>query len=109
MRMTAELPESDEARRKLTQPLGGVLYFLMALTAGIALIGLGSLAFGATDTSVLGVGRGPACVDAPLNGISVTGEGPTIMGSGREPATAPAAPCVCACSIRPRASARSRS
>ena len=80
MRTTAELPDSDEARRKLTQPLGGVLYFLMALTAGIALIALGSLAFGATDISILGVGRGPACVDAYLNGISMTGEGPTIIG-----------------------------
>jgi Protein of unknown function (DUF2975) len=80
VRMTAELPESDEARRKLTQPLGGVLYFLALLTTAIALIGLGSLAFGATDISILGVGRGPACVDAYLNGISMTGEGPTITG-----------------------------
>ena len=80
MPRTAELPESDEARRKLTQPLGGVLYFLAVLTVGIALIGLGSLAFGATDISILGVGRGPACVDAYLNGISMTGEGPTIIG-----------------------------
>jgi hypothetical protein len=80
VRMTAELPDSDEARRKLTQPLGGVLYFLAVLATGIALIGLGSLAFGATDISILGVGRGPACVDAYLNGISMTGEGPTIIG-----------------------------
>ena len=27
MRATAELPDTDEARRRLTQPLGGVLYF----------------------------------------------------------------------------------
>jgi hypothetical protein len=77
---TAELPDTDKARRKLTQPLGGVLYFLAVLVAGIMFIGLGSLAFGSQDMSILGVGRGPACVDTDLNGISMTGTDPTIVG-----------------------------
>lgn len=80
MRATQELPDSDEARRKLTQPLGGVLYFFAVFIAGIVLIGFGSLAFGAGNMSVFGIGRGSACVDAYLNGISLTGTGPTIIG-----------------------------
>ena len=80
MPTTEELPDTDEARRRLTQPLGGVLYFFAVLAAGLVFIGLGSLAFGSQDMSILGVGRGPACVDAYLNGISMTGTDPTIIG-----------------------------
>ena len=80
MGATAELPDTDEARRRLTQPLENVLYFFAVLVAGIVFIGLGSLAFGHQDMSILGVGRGPACVDVYTNGISMTGTDPTIIG-----------------------------
>jgi hypothetical protein len=80
MGATRDLPDSDQARRKLTQPLSGVLYFFAVFFAGIMLIGFGSLAFGANNTTIFGIGRGPVCVDAYLNGISLTGTGPTIIG-----------------------------
>lgn len=80
MRATQELPDSDEARSKLTQPLSGVLYFFAVFIGGIGLIGLGSLAFGANNMSIFGIGRGSACVDAYLNGIATQGTGLVITG-----------------------------
>jgi hypothetical protein len=80
MGATAELPDTDRARRRLTQPLGGLLYFFAVFVAGIVFIALGSLAFGSQDMSILGVGRGPACVDVYTNGVTMTSTDPTIVG-----------------------------
>ena len=70
MHGTGELPDSDEARRKLTQPLSGLIYVIAVLIGTLIAIGFTSLALGSGGITVLGVG-GPACVTASINGVSL--------------------------------------
>ena len=103
MRTTAELPDSDEARRKLTQPLGGVLYFFAMLISAIVLLVLVSLAFGSRDATILGIGRGPVCADAPLNGMPM--ESSTVL-VGLEPGATASTTSMSVCVQHPSAGQR---
>ena len=104
MPTTEELPDTDEARRRLTQPLGGVLYFFAMLITAFVLLGLVTVAFGSHNVQILGIGHGPACADVPLNGVPIEGSGPTIPGL-HPGATALAAP-TSVCVTHPSASQR---
>ena len=96
MPTTEELPDSDEARRRLTQPLGGVLYFFAMLVTAFVLLGLFALAFGSHSVTILGFGHGPACASVSLNGVPIEGSGPTIPGlrPGASALTVPSSVCV---------------
>ena len=96
MPTTEELPDSDEARRRLTQPLGGVLYFFAMLVTAFVLLGLVALAFGSHSVTILGFGHGPACASVSLNGVPIEGSGPTIPGlrPGASALTVPSSVCV---------------
>jgi hypothetical protein len=104
MRATAELPDTDMARRRLTQPLGGVLYLFAMLITAFVVLGLLAVAFGSHDVQILGIGHGPACADVPLGGVTIEGSGPTIPGlhPGATAAAVPTSVCV----TRPSASQR---
>jgi len=101
MRGTAELPDSDEARRKLTQPLSGLFSFIAVLLAGAAGAALLALALGAGGITVFGLGGGPACATAPINGVSVNST--TELSGIRPGATAGTGSTVSVCVQHPSA------
>jgi hypothetical protein len=101
MRGTAELPDSDQARHKLTQPLNGLFFFIAVLFAGATGAALLALAFGAGGITILGLGGGPACVTAPINGVSV--DSTTALSGIRPGATAGSGSTVTVCVQHPSA------
>jgi hypothetical protein len=75
-------PDLDTARaadanRKLTQPLGAVVSFLLRFATALLVIGL-VLAATSHSGSLYGFGSGSACADVPLNGLSENGNGPPL-------------------------------
>jgi hypothetical protein len=58
------------ADRKLTQPLGGAVKFILVLAAGLLAIVLIFAIFGQIE--LFGLGSGPACASARANGIALT-------------------------------------
>lgn len=101
MRGTAALPDSDEARRKLTQPLNGLFSFIAVVLAAVAGAALVALALGAGGITIFGLGGGPACVTAPINGVSV--DSTTALSGIRPGATAGTGSTVTVCAQHPSA------
>jgi hypothetical protein len=101
MRGTAELPDSEEARRKLTQPLSGLFFFIAVLLAGVFGAALVALALGAGGITVFGLGGGPACVTGSINGVSV--DSTTALSGIRPGATAGTGSTVTVCVQHPSA------
>ncbi len=58
------------ADRKLTQPLGGAVKFILILAAGLLAIVLIFAVFGQIE--FFGLGSGPACASARANGVALT-------------------------------------
>ena len=60
----------DDTDRKVTQPLGGAIRFILTLAAVLLAIVLIFAIFG--QIQLFGLGSGPACSDVRLNGIGVS-------------------------------------
>jgi hypothetical protein len=73
-------PDSDEARRRLAQPLGGLLVIIAATFGAVFAFFLAALALGAGNVAFLGAGRGALCTAVPLNGVPVDMSGTVIAG-----------------------------
>ena len=78
--------DSVAGRRRLVQPLGGIVLFagVLALLA-LLLTGIGTVT-GSGSGAVLPLsypsgGWQPVCVDANINGMSFDGDGPTLVGA----------------------------
>ncbi len=104
MRGTQELPDGDEARRELTQPLSGLVFFIVVLFAGLAVAALLGLALGSGNVTIFDLGRGPACATAPINGVSVNST-PALHGI-RPGATSGTGSTVTVCVAHPSAGQR---
>ena len=82
-RVTAD---SVEGRRRLVQPLGGIVLFIGVL-ALVALVyaGIGTVTGSGTGVvlplSYPAGGWQPVCADANINGMSLDGDGPTLVGA----------------------------
>ena len=79
------LPDLDAAPdrgtdRKLTQPLGGAVKFILVLAAVLLGIVLIFAVFGTIELG--GLGSGPACAGVHLSGIAVTGAAVAHLRSG---------------------------
>lgn len=80
MRTIGNTPDAPAGPR-LVQPLGGLLLFLAALLLSMLALGLaGMLSGSGTTLSYPGLGSAPVCADVNLNGIPVSGDGPTLAG-----------------------------
>ena len=82
-RVTAD---SVAGRRRLVQPLGGILLFLGALTLlALLFAGIGTLAGSGMPAglplSYPAGGWQPVCADASINGMSFSGDGPALAGA----------------------------
>lgn len=87
MRGTRQVPaDSVAARRRLVQPLGGIVLFVGALTVlALLLAGIGTFT-GSGMPVVLPLsfpagGWHSVCADASINGLSFNGDGPTLVGA----------------------------
>ena len=80
MRETAEMLDSDRAHRKLAEPLHGAVVLFARLAAAMLAIGF-ALALWSGNVTVLGFGRGPACTNVSLNGLSTIGTGNVLEGT----------------------------
>lgn len=87
MRGNRRVPADNVAdRRRLVQPLGGIVLFVGVL-ALLALLyaGIGTMTgSGMTAALPLGYPAGgwqPVCADANINGMSFNGDGPTLVGA----------------------------
>jgi hypothetical protein len=78
--------DSEAGRRRLVQPLGGIVLFVGVL----ALVALLFAGIGTVTGSGAGVvlplsypagGWQPVCADASINGMSFNGNGPTLVGA----------------------------
>jgi hypothetical protein len=73
-------------RRRLVQPLGGILFFVGVLTLlALLFAGIGTFT-GSGMPAVLPLsypagGWQPVCADASINGMSFNGDGPTLVGA----------------------------
>ena len=82
-RITAD---SVEGRRRLVQPLGGIVLFVGVLTlVALLFAGIGRVT-GSGMPAVLPLsypagGWQPVCADANINGMSLNGDGPTLVGA----------------------------
>lgn len=78
--------DSVEGRRRLVQPLGGIVLFIGVL-ALVALLfaGIGTVTGSGTGAvlplSYPAGGWQPVCADANINGMSFNGDGPTLVGA----------------------------
>jgi hypothetical protein len=78
MRPDLGAPDADQTDRKLTQPLGTAVEFILVLAASLLVVVL-VLAVWSGHVSMFGFGSGSACSDVPLNGITITGNsGPAL-------------------------------
>lgn len=87
MRGTRRVPaDSVAGRRRLVQPLGGILLFVGVLTV-LALLFAGIGTFAGSGMPVVLPLSFPAggwhsvCADASINGMSFNGDGPTLVGA----------------------------
>jgi hypothetical protein len=71
MRPDLDAAPDQGTDRKLTQPLGGAVKFILVLAAALLLIVLIFAVFGTIELG--GLGSGPACAGVHLNGMAVTG------------------------------------
>ncbi len=68
----AEVTGAQGAERKLTQPLGNVVYLILVFSVGLVLIGLLGAA-GNRHVTIFGFGHESACTDVPMNGLTNNG------------------------------------
>ena len=87
MRGARQVPaDSVAGRRRLVQPLGGIVLFVGVL-ALVALLfaGIGTVTGSGMPTvlplSYPAGGWQPVCADASINGMSLNGDGPTLVGA----------------------------
>jgi hypothetical protein len=73
-----ETPDTPAGRRWLTQPLGGLLAFLVTLV--VLAIAIGFIAFGSGGLPYPGLGSVPQCVNVTTNGVGVQSNGPLLAG-----------------------------
>jgi hypothetical protein len=82
-RVTAD---SVAGRRRLVQPLGGIVLFVGVLAlAALLFAGIGTVTGSGTGAvlplSYPAGGWQPVCADANINGMSLSGNGPTLVGA----------------------------
>lgn len=78
--------DSVAGRRRLVQPLGGIVLLIGALALLALLLGGISMVAGRGMPTVLPLsypagGWQPVCADASINGMSFNGDGPTLVGA----------------------------
>src|SRR5262249_14788690 len=66
----------DGTDRKVTEPLGGAVRFILTLAGVLLAILLIFAIF--WQIALFGLGSGPACSDVRLNGMTISGGSPTV-------------------------------
>lgn len=78
---TGLVPDGAAERRRLTQPLGGLLVLGGSVVAFSTVLGVaGTLSGSGFGFSSLWFGQAPVCADVNINDIGVNGSGPSLTG-----------------------------
>lgn len=76
-----EMPDSAAGRRRLVQPLGGLLVVAGVIVALVLTLGVAGMVSGSgMALSYPGLGSAPVCANVDLNGIGLNGDSPTLVG-----------------------------
>jgi Protein of unknown function (DUF2975) len=75
-----ETLDTSAGRRRLTQPLGGLLTFLAAIAVLAIAAGFIASGFRSGGPSYAGLGPFPQCVGANINGVGYQAHGPLLAG-----------------------------